>query len=1845
MASEQPSSAWHPALMPDHEDPASNQHDQEPHSSPPGSPDSLHNGTPLEPPEPHGFDLSVAESGDGDNWFAKEDGEHGEHDDGGAWLLSDQSGGLQQGVDAAADASQQHVAPSSDPTQQPASLPDPTKTPSKAQHGSSMSFARTVSHEISFADDDEGDWNLSRTGTDPFKFMPPNDRTNSFPAVPPMASDPSHVDQPLSSYQALDALEESDHDSSFESHRDELPNGDESHATESAAPSQNRVGRPPSGSIGGQVQGFEGEAADARYAEGVPLIPRSTSNDASEEKHDNDPFAEDDDDNDDGFFSQTPSANHQNAPPPLERKSTAQVMSTLGPGTFSRQDTLETTHEEDEATPPPAAGNNANGTIDAKWQEAFGGGDDDDDFLLDDKAGETKSIDAEAFLGSDDEGLLDDTEDAPQPAMPAQAPASTYAPQQQATGSPYQPAAPSYMNAPAPVNAFGSALQYGQRPPPSSTPDPIRAQSFADKSKGGYSSPYDLPDDIASTVPKPRKRPSTQSLRGAPAASPVHPTFGRSVTAAPGPPPVRDHSQEPPKSRQGSVPVLRNKNSFFEELPMQPKPRQPSRTRTQSPSHFAPPPPGPPGGTPSVPPTPASMQPPPPPPTREPSGIANLVAPERVSPYAALQNGPSPIPAPSNNTARYSPAPAQGAQGIPVPAAAGTRYSPAPSAPRTLSGYSPTRSSVVTPPILPHQPRTSSPLAHFEMHGSGHVPHERRSSSSSYEPRLHRVPSLPPTREVDEEDDHSGAGASLTTHTPPPTANYPSSAMSPPKRTERAGSSYFPYPNQTQSQQTFVPPPRSQTQSPGSTFGKRPGIPSSDSSRPSSAHAPTSPVAKKMTGQATAQPTRGRGISQSLNMVPPTDGREQDPLQRWRGVPVIAWGVGGTIVTSFPKSIPRYTMGAAQPALLRVPGEVHVKNIKDVEPLPERLAKFPGPLKGKSKKKETISWLTFGIEVLEKDLPDVTFHPQLSLEAKRTLERLLLWKILRVFIENDGVLEGTPAVEKAVRDVLSPGTVTPTSDNDAMFPGDPRLGNLTAPVTSMQADGADGSAMEQIRLSLLKGDRETAVWSAVDKRLWGHAMIMAHTVSPDLYKKVAQEFVRKEVNHAGHANESLGALYMVLSGNHDDSVDELVPSHARAGFQLVSTEASSNPNADVMDGLDKWRETLTLILSNRSTEDVHGLQSLGKLLASYGRAEAAHICFLFSRNISVFGGADDPNVNFVLLGSDFRRQENETEALQLSEVYEYGLSLAGSMYSGAPHLAAYKLRHAVSLAEYGYREKALQYCDAITAAMGSQTKRSPYYNAYLAGAVDDFVIRLKQAPKGDSGSWISKPSMNKVSDSMWNKFNKFVAGDDGAEGNAANATNGPFAAVGSPNMSRSPSVNNFDMYASAPSPYTPAPTASVPLTGAASKYAPAVAPQSSSAPNPYEAQYAPPTPATSGSDYPGYPGQAQPTAYPPIPTPVENGGYAPPGYTPLTQPDSAPTSGGYQPRSSLAESVSMPTLAESPMPDKHEVEQPAYSPASFGYEPPQLNTISPEGETNDHSAEGGAGGYEAPSYQPYGYEPPSYQPDYEPNNDGEESPKAKKKSWGDDDDDIPAMTQDKSKADKDRENDELFRKAAEEDGKFAQNPLPATQTDMTAIAKRAAEQQAGKKSWGFGGWFGKRAESPKPGAAEPKAVRANLGEASSFVYDPDLKRWVNKKPGAENVEAKKGTPPPPKGGPRSMTATPPPMSGTPPPPSLVASRSVSGGSANGPPRSVPPPGTPELRAAPSTESLRLPPLAPPMSRSASGASAAGGDTGSRPTTSMSNASSIDDLLSAPGPRKGGAKKSRKSGRYVDVMAK
>ncbi|KAI0906165.1 Sec23-binding domain of Sec16-domain-containing protein [Ustulina deusta] len=1791
-----------------------------------------------------------------------------------------------------------------------------------SKHLSTMSFARTVSHEVSFNDDEDTEWNLQRSETDPFGFMPENERTNSFPVVPQtqdsIAEQHSHPPPTSQAEEILQDLEnESAHDdaAAFEPHAVEQPEDDgvNTHRDEDKT-FQNTVG--------GDFVGAEEEISDARYEEGLPLIPQRHSPVTNEnvENTGADPtdlFSQDETgDAGDDFFAQMQESSQTVADHSLDhalqRKSTTMVIGNnvdlepLSPAEDFHtrlSDIPNASVNGDSVHSPEGGAKIASGTeeLDAKWAAAFGD-DDDDDFLLDTTT-ESKELNPADIFGSDDEGFLEDEEPTPAALSQTQTPqphlnGARYAPesvQQQpySTPNPYAPAPtagliPAAQQQPPYVTSNTSAfgIGYGLSPP---TPNVPKAQSFVNKSKGGYQSPYDLPMDV---VKPPRKRASAQQLprvnAGSPAPPPsTLPSRSAGVYTQPPPsggsvsslsPPSSSHSNQP--LSHGSLkptPQLKSKPSFFEDLPVTSKPRPSSRQASHpSPTQQNPyaqvqaPPRGPPMNTLLIP--PAAAQPP----AQshfsqtEAAGVAALVAPERASPYASSQSdAPNrPLP-PSIVNSRYSPAPAHlpGANGaVPAPASA-SRYSPAPPNSRSSSGSY----SAVPPPILAHQPRTSSPLAHFEIshrksdntlgspvNGDG-VPLVR-TSSSQYEHRVTRVPSLPPTQEVEEEQslESSDMGTKAlgifppepryaptqTRHTPPPLGIPPSNPLSPPKR---ALSSYTPLSGShvPSKEVNFMPPPRSQTQSPGAVHGNRGAVKSMDSApRPSSAHSPTSP--RSAPGTQTSHPTvRARGMSQILNLVPPTDGRELDPLQRWRGAPSIAWGIGGLFVSTFPKDVPRYGISSAVPQIIRSPGEVKVRHMKDIQPLEDRLSKFPGPLKGKSKKKDVVVWLTAGIDGLERTPPNVSFQQHVSHEDKRAVERILLWKILRVLVENDGAIEGNPVVEKAVRDVVSPDLESSSPEVSSAVSTGVDLTGMTTTATSMQADAADSTATESIRRHLLLGDREKAVWTAVDKRLWGHAILISSSMpNPELYRQVAQEFIKKEVNHAGHGNESLASLYSVLAGNFEDAVDELVPAHARAGLQLMSASASAT-SQDVLAGLDKWRETLGMILSNRRQGDGEALRSLGNLLSGYGRAEAAHICYIFARHFAIFGGLDDPNANFVLVGADHRRQADqfakETEALQLSEVYEYGLSLApgSNVVQSCPHLAAYKLQHAMVLAEYGFRDKALQYCEAIWGALTSQTKKSPYFHPVLESAVDDLMRRLKQAAGEESSSWITKPKMDQVSSNMWSRFSKFVAGpdDDGTDHGASGeggAEVGPFARIagGTPTVSRSPSVSNFEVYGSSPS---------MPTHRASSAYAPIVAHSTAS---PYESTGAyNPAPRSSmertsgelsrgsydfarrGSDMQN----ANVNPYTPVSMngSLPNNTYQP--ASPIT-PDASPymPTSRSQPPSSIPEqssNVGYPgyqpfggehdstgasaapvygvrdTKLHNQAPESDTGFNSGYQPSYVGYEPPLMNNFEPlTTQTNSSS------GYEPPSYQPSSFEPPSYEPG--PIDDDGLGNKPQQKGFMDDNDDIPGLRPtEKSKTEKDRENEEMFKRVAEEE------------------AKRTAEAKAAKKNgWGFGGWFG----GGKKEAAEipNKPIKAKLGEASSFVYDPDLKRWVNKKSGAENTAAKTATPPPPRAAstPPTSTTSAPPIGIMAPPPSRPA-----------------PPMT--LSKAISQESLNAPGGAPLMARSISNQSNASAPP-SRPTTSLSNASSIEDLLGAAGPRKG-AKKPRKSGRYVDVMAK
>ncbi|TID19888.1 hypothetical protein E2P81_ATG07185 [Venturia nashicola] len=1450
---------------------------------------------------------------------------------------------------------------------------------------------------------------------------------------------------------------------------------------------------------------------------------------------------------------------------------------------------------------------------------------------------------------------------------------------------------------------------------------PTSAQSFVDKSKGGYHSPYDLPEDLsvkkrrsvlhhgsASPLvpqqmqpPPPRLR-SMQSTPALPLSRPQPPRASSSSNYTP---PTSSHGLQglngpsvPPQAAIASQanPPRPSSTGFFEDLPVSQKPVRHATPAGRYTPNIGP------GPVPTPPPQALPVQlgslHASPPPLRTlsaqyasaqahqqgPPLVPQLQAPARMMPYAEEQHVSGQVGvADPPVSSRYSPGgpsgPAVG--GVqshsplpPPPPPVSSRYSPAPGSKPQVAAAQPSYNSGPPPLVgrsnsLPYAPRTSSPLAHHSVQSTPrHTPatsiaYSERGDPTSYSESppgrssLDRHTTSQPALGTVAENEPYGAPSdvnalqqsSLTPsnrlNTPPPTKIVPSSAViSPRKRSNYAPTGY--QPTAPTGDSVFNPPHRSQTSSPGASL-KNPRLAMSDFDRPSSAQGPA-PNAEMGAGVPSMASMQQRPNSQEMNLVQPQDERAQDPLQRWKGAPIFRWGIGNSVVTSFPKHVPRYIAGQMGPVMQPTQLEIRTRNMSEVSPPSETLLKFPGPLR-KGKKKEILAWLKATTEAREAEHQRLSMHGELTSAAhQRSEEKLLLWKIMAILVENDGALDGTPVINDAVRKIISPATPGTELTADA-------FGITQSTPIRSQPEAFDPAGVNVLRNHLYGGQREQAVWYAVDQRLWAHALLIAQTIdNKDIWKQVVQEFVRKEVRNLGDNTEALAALYQIFAGNHEESIDELVSVSARAGFQMVSTAGNGNSQKDALAGLNRWRETVLLVLNNRSPGDANALVSLGKLLAGYGRTEAAHICFIFARGsrmgqppamASLFGGIDDPNSSFSLVGSSTATQGSDfgqdLDSILLSEVYEFTLTLGSGAVPSIPHLQAFKLYHAEVLAESGRRTEAQQYCDTIATAITSKSHRSPYHNQQLMQWVDKLTQRLAQAPADSSSSW--KPSMDKVSTSLWGKFNTFIAGTEDSDAissgsGAAPASDGQFARISGETPPLSRAVSTGDMYGA----YQPTGAIQPPPAAETSRYAPgsnAYAPRSSS-----------------DQQRPRYDPQAQSAYQPRASTESTRSAYEPrssmdgmssspqrasvfntyaPGSAqaaPLQQaPFFAPPDSNLRtPMSSYSPNAYQPNAPESSVhgiPYESTPPSDSYKPQSNGYQPsPSFPTSE---ETSANSYEPPSTSYEPPTYQPY-------MPDEQPwDADGPDSPvdekKPKKKMFGDDDDDDEILRRaaalkdskpgSKSKSDADRATDEAFRKAAEADA-----------------AKSGSDLNGGaeKKRW-FGSWFkGKDSDAQQSGP-----IKAKLGEENSFVYDENLKKWVNKKGGAAAVTPTAATPPPPK------------VSGPPSRPSSafgVSSAQPANGTI-GPPQPgvmLPPIGTP--MAVGST----LPGSSggvvasgdlgttPPMSRSSSGmippAAAA-----SRPASSMSNASDADDIMGSLAPRARGKKAPRK-GRYVDVMA-
>lgn len=1390
---------------------------------------------------------------------------------------------------------------------------------------------------------------------------------------------------------------------------------------------------------------------DNRFEEGVPLLDESHATPAPTTAKHQSRFSQifkDDEDEEGGFFSEVQKTTAtQGEPGHLARKSTSQVIDSVGGAQDSpNSETSPTSHQFDTLAVPPDSQKEVKKAASeedmaARWEAAL---DDDDDLFLEDEVDEGATADQQPMPQSVDAltgptGL----------ASPFETPQGSAGTQKQPTSfSPHQPSTSELVQAP-----LQSAPQTNTVPAPSYfAPRPqlnasgARAESFAERSKQGYQSPYDIPMDLT----RPRRPAATQKpVVVQPGNAPAAPTRGSSI---PTPPPSSTMPAGPPP-QAAAVPPPKN---FYEEIPMPQKPRPASsgrytpNTSSLSPGLNMPPPPPPTNQFTNIPPAPQG-------PTHS-YGEPQVQQSERLDAQGSTlaPNQPS-VPSVAS---RYSPKPPGLQPGTKPPPS--PRYSPAP----PPSSGPPPRNRYASQPqaapgqgaALPFQPRTSSPLAYHEKYShqpqaaEEHPPFGPPANASPPDhlhPRhsIDRGPYAP--RRPSEGSDFGNVSSEMQANAPPlmnqQQTSPPRSAYAPPsyvnefsKRLAPVPSSpstfpVAPPPNAPRVADTQPPPRRSQTQSPNKQQVRGSGLSMQAVEafqRPASAHDQSSPI-KDVSPYAPSQVSaRNRSASQHLHFIPPTDEQQLDPLERWKGGPIVMFGFGGVVASCFPKHIPRYIAGQAAPMIKSSPGEVRISQLNDWMPVAESIVQHPGPVKAKSKKKDLLAWLSSKIAAFENEgLPEsAQLHPD---SLKRRDEKIMLWKVVRIMVENDGALDGSETVHTALRNVILPH-FQPFETDQVYQDGLTNASTFQQGNTPSQPDAVDSQFVEKLRNDLAMGDRQKAVWGAVDNRLWGHAMLLASTLDKSVWKQVVQEFVRREVRSTTGNSESLAALYEIFAGNVEESIDELVPPSARAGRQMISKANGPEPTKNALDGLDRWRDTLGLVLSNRSPEDYHALLALGRLLSSYGRTEAAHICYIFSR-VPVFGGPDDPQAHVVLLGADHRHFPStffqDEDAILLTEAYEYATSaLAGASAATMPHLLAFKLAYANLLADRGRKAEALQYCESIAAALRATTRPSGYYHEHLFSEVGELSVRLRQTTGDGGSSWISKPSMEKVSGSMWARFNSFVSGDDSdaastGSGKGGDVDIGPFAKVsGTPTVSRSPSVSDF--YGSYPgSGAQPIPSSAPSRYHPASQYAPDSSPEqfrgrsSFDSQRPFGAGFGRRSsrevspPADSGM-YHGGPLHGSPSAF---------------GY------QSTPPQSSHRPLAPVEEDMTSPAQAELPYApmqaqsvDGMSYQPPINSAHSFGGPlHPQEPTTMPQVDNSGYMPP--TSSYEPPANETFAISTP------ESKQDSTEGSHTKPSALDDEEDYLAghsaAIQQDEKKR-KDQEADEAFRKAAEEDGKL-----------------------------------------------------------------------------------------------------------------------------------------------------------------------------------------------------------------------
>lgn len=974
-----------------------------------------------------------------------------------------------------------------------------------------------------------------------------------------------------------------------------------------------------------------------------------------------------------------------------------------------------------------------------------------------------------------------------------------------------------------------------------------------------------------------------------------------------------------------------------------------------------------------------------------------------------------------------------------------------------------------------------------------------------------------------------------------------------------------------------------------------------------------------------------------------------DPLGRASvRVPIFSFGFGGRVVSCFHNNPGMGAFDGMAPG--RPSTALTVKLLKDVVPTSAydvTEGSFPGPLFNdqgpggatsvlqttgaaiKAKKTALLQWLDSRITEAEGGFMYVGTTGGEAGAAAKAEGKVVLLKLLKIWVENDGKLSGSPAIDEAIKTTL----LGPASEVGTLggAPAPAFAYAMNGPVSSVYGDGGrepvvasyqvKASTLDQIQDLLLRGDRKQAYRVALDARLWAHALLISRGLDEESWKEVAHEFIKMELTPPAGADnslsiadnrESLRLAYGLFAGDGPAALKLLIPPKQLGmavqglGGQFPNgpllldqpaTEATSVPDHVWV----QWKKLLAATISNQPPGNTNATTALGDYLMANNWVEAAHCCYMLSLGTSLFTGVGAPGVRAILFGSanpsvhpSFRA---DLSSILFSEVAEFAMSLLPTVkgqepFHGVQHLQAYRFWHATCLAEMGEITLAKRYTDAIGVTMRSNTRGSPYFTTTFLQQLEELQDRLIEAPHADkTKAWISKPTVRSFNNWLTGGLEKLIQGDELPQGEEASQ--------GKKSLEITPQVGPFSHYSSISSatPSThPSPSPSFANLHSASSSIGRSGSAAGMRPPPTHAATlpAPPPPPRAASAVDFSKGRASPIAKP------SSAGAAVTSFPNRYQPPSNPV-------------IQTPGTQSTAPEASEDAPKPLY--ATWWGESNDTDGVTPTA-TTFMSNDGDGGNFISLMDTDQTLVPSSSASTVGKNT-------SQRVEMDDDLEDLGFGNSKKPKKE-DVDND-MDGEAAKKDSPTASKaPTPAPQ------AAQPAQDPGAAPAKGWFSWIRRSDSTPKP-------VRAKLGEENAFYYDENLKKWVNKRAGAEAATGPSVPPPPPA---RAQTASPSRAgiavnTATPPPP-----RAASVVQPPPPHSGLAPPSRPSssLSAASTDSPLSVSDSAPPSRGSPAPQSGmpppprALGQTPPPPSGSASPAGSV----------RSGAKRNPRS-RYVDVF--